>query len=230
LSKRHPQRSNFSLTRASDVQASRALAPVRVVSEPSANGALLRLQIDQDEYPVPPQQISVDYADVKVATDAVHLVFGKLDSFSPEEAPLAYSLDISFPYAQFIRQLYQSVVEPAEPGVPTFLDAVRVAQQSRGYTKITAMPRPRGSLKQGSARANAAAMFVYDDEACLDFFHLDAQALHLATKGLRELKLGLVMRVVTSPNVLAYWVESVVKVAEQLMTQVPTLAKEAAHG
>lgn len=227
--KRHAHRSNFGLARQVDDQnATKALAPVRVTRDSSGHGALV-MQLGPGTYPIPPRQVIADYVSVHVADDAVHIVFGKRDLFDPENAALSYALDISFPYSQFIRQLYRSVVTPVGPNAAPFRVIVEQAQQTRGYPRIENMPAARSATKQGTARANTGAMYVYDDEACIDFFHLDAFALHLASQGADEVNLQSVVRVVTTPNLLAYFIEQIVRAADEVNRRVPALAKEQAH-
>lgn len=222
---KHPQK-DLTLHRAAEGQPAKAFAPVHVTREVSAKGALLHIQLQQGAYPVPPRQMVADYADAQVVLDAVHLVFGKLDAFDPLGQPLSYALQVSFPYSQFVRQLYRSIIEVMPPNNRPFLETVREAQ--RGYQKIESMPKVRGAAKQGHARANAAALFIYDDEACIDFFHLDAFALTQANQGVQDVNVALVVRIVTSPNVLGYFLDAVVRAADEVMRRAPAL-KEAAN-
>lgn len=205
-------------------QVPKALAPVIVRRE--GTEGILQVQLALDKYPVPPAQLAADYVDVRVEPDSVHLLFGKLDEFKRDD-PLIYALVVSFSYSQFVRQLYNSIVNPAEPGKPTF--AATVEQAQRGYPRISDMPRVHGAVKQGGVRANAAAMFVFNDEACIDFFHIDAFALHSASRGANELNATAVMRVVTAPNVLAYFLESVTRAAKEIVRRMPDLAGEVAN-
>lgn len=204
----------------------KALAPVVVRRQ--GGEALLQIQLQPGQYPVPLMQFAADYVDVRVKPDSVHLVFGKLDEFKGD-GPLSYALVVSFPYSQFVRQLYDSIVNPVEPGKPPFKETVEQAQRKTGYPLISSMPTVEGATKQGGARANSAAVFIYDDEACIDFFHLDAFALHMASRGSNDLNATVVMRIVTSPNVLAYFIERVIRAAEDLMGRVPNLRRESSN-
>lgn len=221
--KRDPTRSTFPVSKGEAT--ARSLAPVQVRREATADGgALLHINLSSAEYAVPPRQFVADYAEVKVGADGVHLLFGKLDSFQPNEGTLTASLEVSFPYSRFIQQLYRSIVK-ANGGRP-FCETAEAAQRDRGYPNIDAMPQVRASKNQGTIRANAAAMYIYDDEACIDFFFLDAYSLHIATQGAREVNLSAPIRVVTAPNVLAYFVRSVIRGAQEVLARVPSLRKE----
>ena len=116
-------------------------------------------------YPSPGQVIA-DYVSVHVADDAVHVVFVKRDLRTPENAALSYALDISFPYSQFIRQLYRSVVTPVGPNAAPFRVIVEQGiVQTCGYPPDREHAcAARSATKQGTARANTGAMYVLADD------------------------------------------------------------------
>jgi hypothetical protein len=208
------------------------LIRVRRVEE-GGGASILHFQMDTKKYPTPPKQMLADYVMVRAAPDGVHLVFGKFDTFALQTAPtLHYALEILYPYSQFIAQMYQTIIDPHETGQTgerAFLASVEDSVKRGGYEAVDDIPPVTGTSKQGHVRANSSAMFIYDDEACVDFFHLDALSLNLASKGADTVPLGAVIRIIIAPNLLLYFLRRVCSVAQELMERNPSLAREAAH-
>lgn len=192
-----------------------------------AGRGTIAIEIPPGEY-VPKRVLYVDYADVQRSVDGVRLKFGKFDPFAETEqdAKLHYALEVSFPNAQFCNQLYRSIRQPSEPGKPLFTASLEAAITSNGYSRIEKLPVPRGADKQAFIRANAAVMFVFEDDTSVDFLHLDAMSLHLASKGKPVGDVGDVLRVVMAPNLLLYFLERVKTIAQEMLSATPELEKE----
>ncbi len=187
----------------------------------------LAIEIPPGEY-APKRVLYVDYAEVQRSVDGVQLKFGKFDPFAQAEhgARLHYAIEVSFPNVQFCNQLYRSIRLPTEPGKPLFTTSLEGAIAKNGYRRIQELPVPRGADKQAFIRANAAMMFVFEDDTSVDFLHLDAMSLHLASKGKPVGDVGDVLRVVMAPNLLLYFLERVKAIAEEMLSATPELEKE----
>jgi hypothetical protein len=197
-------------------------SPLQVQRTDLGSGvAAIQIKIDP-EAQSPPKQAFVDYVDIKTVADGVKILFGKMDSFA-ESSSLSYAVEISFPYASFVNQLHKRLIRPQQPGLPLFEESVRAAITKNGYPPIESLPPAKAADKQAHVRANAAALFIFDDDASIDFYHLDAASLTLATAGREIRDFNDAVRVVLAPNLLLYFMGLVSKAAEDLVKRVPEL-------
>jgi hypothetical protein len=167
----------------------------------------------------PPQRtMFADYVQVDRTRDGVTLVFGKCD-LGPNPSSVRNVLDISFPRRSFLNQLYQSVTETQPHQREPFIATAKRIVGEFGYEPIAEQPALNVTTHAGSIRANAAFFALFEDDAAIDFFHLDAQVLHALsrtgnTSSLRDVK-GII-RIVVSPPILDYLLTRCVAVAETL--------------
>ena len=159
--------------------------------------------------------------------------FGKhvLEAFRAPNAPpeLGSLLEITFPFKQFYHQLAKSLETPGPKG--PFIEAVKseVAKLKYptnllGAVAATTRPVPPPRERIGCARCNAAVMSLYDDDAAIDFFYLDAMTLHSLSQGTRLKELKGVIRVVLTPSVFLRYLTAVAEIAASLVEQVPSLS------
>jgi hypothetical protein len=192
-------------------------SPVRsgpLVIEHGAHG----VQVTMEAALAPPaKSMFADHVQVERSRDGVNLLFGKRD----DSNALRSVLEVSFPFKSFITQLHDSVIKQLPHQTEPFIATARRALAEFGYEKIEKLDKlPIGS-HAGSIRANAAFFALFEDDAAVDFFHLDAQVLHmLSSESTRGRKVASeirgIVRVVLSPPVLLYLLERCDVVAEEL--------------
>lgn len=166
----------------------------------------------------PPQKsMFADYVQVERSRDGVNLTFGKRD----DSGTLRNALEVSFPFKSFITQLHESVVNKHPHQTESFMATAVRAVSEFGYERIEQLDKATIGSHAGSIRANAAFFALFEDDAAIDFFHLDAQVLHTITgASKRGLKMASeirgIVRVVVSPPVLLYLLERCDAVADEL--------------
>jgi hypothetical protein len=175
----------------------------------------------------PDVALYADYVHLKQVRDGVQILFGKLHPIS--DSQIQQAVEISFPYRAFINQLYKSVVGP-RPGQPPFRESVQDAIKKFGYAPIGALPEPNDIKRVASFRANLVVMALHEDDAAIDFFHLDATTMQLVQAsvaagpvGQQSLGFKGVMRVVVSPTLLGYFLEMACDLAEKIMAANPAM-------
>jgi hypothetical protein len=169
-----------------------------------------------------------DYVQLKRVRDGVQMIFGKVDPL--DETRLLQAALISFPYRAFVNQLYKSVVDPRPGAQRAFRDSVESAAKQFGYTSVAEMPGVTEIKQVGAFRSNFVAMALQEDDAAIDFFHLDAATMQAAVQmavaaagGRRELPLQFkgVMRVVMSPTLLRYFIETACNLTKEIVAATP---------
>jgi hypothetical protein len=201
--------------------------------ERDAGAHVLRVNL-ADDY-APSRTFAADYCHVSREVDGIRVLFGKKSPFSTESVPrFHYLIEVTLPFAAFYNQLYKSLRVPSEPGKPLFEESLTQSIENNGYDRITTMPEPSKfeevkTDRLGSGRATVALMFVFDDEASVDFLHLDAMTLNMASQGkpIRNEKVGNdSVRFVMAPNVLMYFLQLVDKAAQELYKHEPKIDRE----
>lgn len=167
----------------------------------------------------PPQRtMFADYVQCDRCRDGVSLVFGKCD-VGPEPRSVRNVLEISFPKRSFLNQLYRSVAERQLEQTESFIQTAARVLKEFDYEKISSLPVLPPSSQAGSIRANAAFFALYEDDAAIDFFHLDAAVLRglAQTQDLRLIQ-GLkgLIRIIVSPPILDYLMTRCAAVAAEL--------------
>jgi hypothetical protein len=198
-----------------------------------AGAGLLKINISEDYTPT--RTFAVDYCHVSPSLDGIRMLFGKKSPFSTDQVlKFHFLIDITFPHAAFVNQLYKSLLTPSDPKKPLFGESVKQSVDKNGYAVIEQMPPPSVAdstvePKLGSGRGTLALMHIFDDEASVDFLHLDAMTLHMASQGkpIRADKVGQEsVRFIMAPNVLQYLLKLVEQVAKDLMQTTPGINRD----
>lgn len=196
----------------------RGMAPAgkRVVSGPlvieprSAGGVSVTIEASL----APPQRsMYADHVEVARSRDGVTMVFGKAD----EADSIRNGVEVSFPFKSFIDQLITSVVTQLPHQTEPFIETAKKSLAKFGYQPITELSR-RKIDKAASIRSNAAFFALHEDDAAIDFFHLDAQVLHALSGALRQgfqlrNEIKGIVRIIVSPPVLVYLLQQCVNLA-----------------
>jgi len=161
-----------------------------------------------------------DYVALRRVRDGVSILFGKRDPIS--EGVLLQAVEISFPFRPFVNQLVRSVTDP-RPGGLAFKESVILAVEQFGYAPVGEESAPTAIKNVASFRSNFVYMALHEDDAAIDFFHLDAPTMHRAINGPDLSIAGFkgVMRVVLSPTLLRYFIEKAGVVAKELEASIP---------
>ena len=164
-----------------------------------------------------------DYAQVLRVRDGVQILFGKLHPL--DFTKLEQAIDISFPYLPFVNQLYKSVVIERDGGQKPFIESVQENVSKFGYVEIEQLEVPKEISRLKSFRSNFAHMALYEDDAAIDFFHLDAATMQMiqataASTGQGTAGVKGVIRVVISPTLLLYFLKHSTTVAQELIQTV----------
>lgn len=208
-----------------DQASSQRKAIVRI--DRDAGAGLLRINLSDDYAPA--RVFAVDYVDVHANVDGVGILFGQTSPLQSSAARLHYVIGVTFPNIQFYNQLYRSTLAPSEPGKPLFIDSVKQSIEKNCYSLIEKMPdvSEQIDVKLGTGRSNVALMFIFDDEASVDFLHLDAMTLTLAAQGKKIPNAGSdATRFIMAPNVLLYFLNLVEKVALELKSKNPSIDRD----
>lgn len=179
----------------------------------------------------PERSFFADFLSLRITAEGVSCLFGKRDPMAASRLRLL--LEISFPHRQFHEQLYRSIVEPMQ-GKVAFEESVRNAASRFSWVPPEASGTPAAPStdvlptddKYLCTRANAAFIFLHEDDACADFFHLDAATINiLLTGGRAPGVLKGIVRVVMSPTLLLRFIEEVKRTAQEIRGRWPDLVQ-----
>jgi len=167
-----------------------------------------------------------DYVHLRKVRDGVQVIFGKTHPLV--EGEIVQAADISFPFRAFVNQLYKSVNSVRPGGQPSFKESVDQAAKRFGYEKIDGLAEPKQMKQVTAFRSNFVAMALQEDDAAIDFHHLDAATMQAALQAVaanagQAPLLGFkgVLRVVVSPSLLLYFLETACKTAEEIKAATP---------
>jgi hypothetical protein len=167
-----------------------------------------------------------DYVHVKRVRDGVEILFGKVHPF--DSTRVEQAIDISFPYRPFVTQLVKSAESERGGGHRPFKESVQEAIARFGYNKIEKLEEPREMKSFSAFRSNFVYMALHEDDAAIDFYHLDAATMQMAqaaaaTTGRGSAGIKGVIRVVVSPTLLLYFLKLASTIAEELIRTVPSI-------
>jgi hypothetical protein len=183
-----------------------ASAGLRIIPQRKGNEVVLTIR---REIGAPARSVYVDYVSVTTSSGDVSLIFGKLRPklFSPESArpTLRFLIEVSFPKIRFCEQFDALVREPQD-GQPPFFESLERSVGSFPVQDITKLPTPEltgNGQEYAGIRANTAYFYLQDEEACLDFFYLDAATVHsMRDKGAGPAPIPGLLRVILTPPML----------------------------
>lgn len=194
-----------------------------VIERVAGRPDLVHVSVDAALAP-PEKAMFVDYVQVGKARDGVRILFGKLH---PSRAGVCTgALEVSFPLRQFVNQLHKSV-EGARP-TGTFHQTVEEVVKKYGYERIASLD-PVDIDKASAIRSNFVFMALHEDDAAIDFFHLDASTMQVALQSAASRGTAPatgfkgVIRVIASPTLLLYFLDECLKIAVSLKQENPAL-------
>lgn len=182
----------------------------------------LTLTIERRDITAPSRAFFADYIDVTNTSNDVSMMFGKLrpKMFWPdkEKPQLRYVIEVSFPHAPFCEQ-FDELIRTSQEGQQTFLEAVTLSVGSRATANKVADPTPdlpANGQEFGGLRANTAYLYLQDDEACIDFFYLDAATMHSMRAGSGPAPIPGLLRILLTPAVLFSFLRRSADVAKEI--------------
>jgi hypothetical protein len=146
--------------------------PVRLRFIESEGQTLLELGVDYEKADVPDRRYYADYCKVVESRSAITLIFGRLD---PSNSALRTKVEISFPEALFLRQLWSSSRE-----------AHQKLEESLAGKHLAPLQEPRETDKIQGFRANNVFMASISDDAILDFYYIAPPDIHFVRIGKRS--------------------------------------------
>ena len=175
----------------------------------------------------PDVALFADYVDVSRGQDGMRILFGKMHPLKP--GTCIQAVEISFPFHPFVSQLVKTSIVDSNPGDTTFQRKVEAAIEPFGYVPIENLEAPKEIMQLVAFRSNLTNMALHDDDAAVDFYHLDAATMHAVmtaaagtgqapTAGFKG-----VMRIVVSPMLLAYFLKKCAVFADELTSEIPRL-------
>ena len=180
---------------------------------------LLQISINQALAP-PEKAMFADHVQVERVRDGVRLLFGKLHPTQPSTCTNA--VEVSFPLRPFYNQLYKSVSSDRSGRLPFYKSAEKAVARF-GYERVASLERVSQFDKVAAIRSNFVFMALHEDDAAIDFYHLDASTVQsvvqeAVARGALSVPPGFrgVLRIVISPSVLLYFLEQCIKLAEEL--------------
>lgn len=195
-----------------------ASGAIKIVAQ--KRGGETTLSIEREDSISPNKSFFADYFHVENNRNDVTMIFGKLrPKMFAAGSELRFVIEVSFPHARFCEQFDELIREPSQDGQPGFLEAARTALAGRAIVEesdSTPPKFPSGNREFGGLRANAAFLYLQDDEACIDFFYLDAATMHGMRNGSGTSRLPGLLRVLLTPAVLLSFLNRCGQVAEQI--------------
>lgn len=186
---------------------------------PQRKGTETTLTIEREDSISPSKSFFADYVRVEDNLNDVTMIFGKLRPKIFTKTPeLRFAIEVSFPHRRFCDQFDTLVRQPENEETP-FLEAVQQAvgrqlPESTGETDH--VPTLTDSKEFGGLRANAAFLYLQDDEACIDFFYLDAATMHGMRRGSGPTRIPGLLRILLTPSVLLTFLNRCTAVATQI--------------
>ncbi len=183
------------------------------------------VQVSIDAALAPPERaMFADHVQVENVRDGVRMLFGKLHPTKPNLCSAA--VEVSFPPRSFVSHLCRSVEASRPEG--SFHEVVEKAAKRFGYGRIDSLGRAEFDRVQ-AFRSNFVYMALHDDDAAIDFFHLDAATMQLALQGAAQgghiaPDFRGILRIVVSPALLLYFLDACVHLGQELKTANPELA------
>jgi hypothetical protein len=168
----------------------------------------------------PHQMMYVDHVEVRRVRDGVRMLFGKLH---PNRQDVCVrGLEVSVPMRTFVNHVYKSFTREGPGG--SFHRLVAKAVEQFRYERIAKLETTEFREAVAAIRSNFVFMALHEDDAAIDFFHLDAATLQSVLQGgpVPEDFRGLI-RVAVSPPLLLYFLDECAKVAEDLKRENPQL-------
>ena len=192
-----------------------------VVQQAPGRPDLLQVSINAALAP-PEKAMFADHVQVERVRDGVRLLFGKLHPTQTDTCTNA--VEVSFPLRPFYNQLFKSIAS-ARPGRLPFNKSAEQAVVRFGYERIASLEPVARFEKVAAFRSNFALMALHEDDAAIDFYHLDASTVQVAAQAVASQQ-GLpastgfrgILRIVVSPSVLLFFLEQCVKLAAELKT------------
>lgn len=206
------------------------------VAGPAASGGLrivphkrageTTLTIEREDSIPPNKSFFADFVHVEDNLNDVTMIFGKLrPKMFADGEQLRFAIEVSFPHGHFCEQ-FDDLIREGQDGQPSFLESLNGALAGRLLERKPAtMPKfPSDNKEFGGVRANAAFLYLQDEEACIDFFYLDAATMHGMRNGSGPTRIPGLLRVLLTPAILLLFLNRCIVVAEEIRSSTKNLS------